>query len=1347
MPEQASKRDLAVTASEFRGPFQTEIWPFGRGGLNLQDQKDAIPVGQWAVHTNLVYQTDQGVSPRPGLTALATAGTAHHSVRRLNDPQNATYTRVWGIDQALYIGQSGALTNIDAGYSGDPLCLIPHRPPLSGDPWMFVADRSRMRKVRADGVDLPIGLPAPAVAPSVALGTRRLKTIANFDLGSDTDPAVWTKNKGFTYDDPPVATDLPEILAITAPDADDTAAIHFGRIASAARPNGDYVYFGVPITRDLSTFGGGVDITDDDYIHLWLNFSHPLLIEEFRIYIVVAASFSPTVLPGIPDGLGSNTDAYIKSFSQADFAAFFAAQADQVSDAEAARVRAVRDTSLATQATTQGTRTDNLGRLRYVRKIPTASTTLATAAAITDPFRAITDQGPAGADQWHELGVLGVPVRRGDFQRMGETANRNWSTVTGLVCLIKTGPNSGPGPVAVRLGNFYLTGGSAPDTGEPGAQPYDYRTTDYDPRTGAESNPGPEQTDATKIDTLRRAIVVTPPAATDGALRQRVYRRGGFNNEDWNFLGVNAANGGAYTDTASDDTAAGAGTLEIDHYQPVPTVDDTGATILAQPVHTIFGPANGLIFGLGDPYRPGHLYWCTPDQPDHWPATNNYEVCAPSEELMAGLMYGAQPFCFSRSRLFAIYPNLSGDTAVSVSTTACKRGIVSRTAWAIGLGGIYGVCPDGIFNTSGGAEDLGLSEDILPLFRGQSVSGYDPIDFTFPNVIRLAIAQDLLYFQYQDTSGNRRVLVYSLLFKYWTAYAFAPDLAYILPDDDSPQATVLCGGRVTGTSYTHTGFSDAGAPIVWTARTGTWNLGRPREDKLLGDQILDADLQGSTVTLQNRLNDESVVNTLQAIDVATGRQRFIFDSFGNVPQRARNISAEFSGSSSTVRPTLYFLGQSVIPEPDVTMNRVTQWDDLGHPDESYVTGITLECDTGAIARSIIFERDFAGVVSTIATKSVLTDGRHKIKFTWDALPCHMVRVHPNDDCKGWILYEANWLSVPEPPRIAGWDIHFETEGDRYYTGLDLYCDTGGLEKQIEVSIDGTILTNPYTSEAFWRITAAGRRFLHLTFLAGRGHVFHFRALDANPGLLYKHVWHAIDEPSEQANFDAAYSIHGTLADKYFKAFLFEVDTFGVSKTITVDLDGTVVETFSLQTTGRQVVHHALSQQRLGRVLRVYPTDGNPGRPYTILPIFDVEPYKLTRWNTQVTDHGLPDFHLVLDAQVTLKSTADVTLTIAAYINQTGTIVTDTYTIPSTGGVKLKRFLREFQPRKGVLYQYVFESADDFFLYEEESHVRIQPWRGGDIVLVHPFGTDDVDPVRNFVTPSLAAARSGGGGGT
>ncbi len=202
MPEQKSSRGQPITTAPIENPFATEVWPYGQGGLDLNSALDAIPVGKLARLTNLIHTTGRQLTGRPGLTTLATGGTNHHSVRRLSDPQNSTYTRIWGTDQDLRIGQSGALTIIDTGYSGAPLYLLPSRPPLSGDPWMFVGDISRMRKVRADGLDLPIGLPAPGSAPTLALDTQQSTTIACMDPGfcaDGTAAANWTLNGGFDF--------------------------------------------------------------------------------------------------------------------------------------------------------------------------------------------------------------------------------------------------------------------------------------------------------------------------------------------------------------------------------------------------------------------------------------------------------------------------------------------------------------------------------------------------------------------------------------------------------------------------------------------------------------------------------------------------------------------------------------------------------------------------------------------------------------------------------------------------------------------------------------------------------------------------------------------------------------------------------------------------------------------------------------------------------------------------------------------------------------------------------------------------------------------------------------------
>lgn len=1354
MPEQKSNRGNAVTVSPFESPFTNQLLRFGMRGLNLKDSLDALE--GWSRHTNLDHDNTGEATVRAGQTSHATAGTVHHSVRKLRDEQAGTFTRVRGIDTDLYIGASGALgAAIDTGYSGDPLTLLPHRPTLSGDPWMFVADRSRMRKVRADGLDLPIGLPAPTVAAAVALDREYRRTVATFSATDNTQATQWTYVPG--TDEDGNSTNAPSAISeVNIPDGSPNL---FMTTDPGSAQSAYSSWMGIPLTRDLNTLSpttgapGDIAASDEDVMHVWLKTSHPQNVKEIRIYIVVSPVFAPTTLPGTPGKIAGNEDAYVKAFRQNDFVQFIQANQTQIDAAETARVFALRDRDLQDRAIVPrrfhppSTRVRGLGgEAGAVDDRPS----WAVPRASMDPGRGQSLQVGTGAHQWFERGDIGLSFRRGDFQRLGNTANRDWSTVTGLLVYISSEIDVSGAVLGIGLGigSLYLTGGRGPDTMEPGAQPYDFRYTNYDPRTGAESNGSPELADPTVngIDSLRRGIVVTPAANGDSAVRQRVYQRGGSLTDDWYFVGVNASDGGTVTATDTDDGLSAAGVLPIDHFQPVPTIDDTGATVLAQPLPAIWGPLEGMLFACGDPYRPGHVYYCLPDAPDHWSASGNTEVCPPSEVLMNGGLVGGQAFVFSRARLYALYPNLTGVAgSVTATPTPCKRGLLGRWAMVVGPGGVYFVAEDGVFVTSGGPEEW-ISREIDPLFLDQTVHGLSPIDKTATTALRLTIWEDELYFSYQDTLGARQVQVYSILNKFWRHYTFGRAQTMLQGEDED---LLLIGSLNLGTTYELDGLTDDGLDIAWSLRSGALS-GGAREEKLFGDAFLDLDRGGQSIVVQTFLNEEAVTNLTQTISTEVGRQRYILDAFGDGPQKAHSISLNLSGSADAAgRPVLYQSGIAITLQPDITNRRVTNWDDLGASDEVWLSGVTFDCDTGGVAKTVLIERDYNGARSTVDTLSVNCDGRHKVSFSWPAVPARMVRVHPSSAaCESWLLYRADWIWQPEPPRISQWDIHFENAWDQYYTGLDLYCDTGNLEKRVEVYVDGVQLTNALGGGlSYWPVTANGRQVVHLTLPWGRGHVFRFRAIDANPGLLYQHRWHLQEEPAEQSNWNMNFSIFGSRADKWLKAVIFECDTFGANKSVQIEVDGSTVETLTVNTNGRRVSQLALTVQQLGRVWRMFPVDGNPGRLYSAQPIFDEEPFQLDRWETQETNHGIPGWFAPLYGHLVLKSTAPVVLTLIVQHNQpragsTAKRTTVQYTIPSTGGVKSSHF-QSFEAGKGVLIRYILTSEAAFFLYREETTMVIQPWGAQVPITVHPFGSDDLDPTRPMTHSVLAAERSGG----
>jgi hypothetical protein len=1362
MAEQISRRSNPVTTAALDTPFETHQLRFGSGGLNLKDSLDAME--GWSRMTNIWHEAENEATARPGQTPLAghTVNTICHSVRKLRvpgpPPGGGSLTRLWGVNDKLQLGASGAPTEIASGFSTFPLALLPHRPPLSGEPWMFVGDSAKMVKVRgSDGLVLPIGLPRPALPTDSDLAHEFSTSIANFEVGSDTAANLWTPVAG--KDGAGTVVRAPLFGVDTEGPIANTAGYFVTDPVQGAPVDGYDSWWGVAVNKEVHELQevAGTDPSDDgdmevdgsdqDICHIWFKLSHPEFTAEVRIYVVVSPDFDPTILPGTdPTGL-KNTDAYVKAFRPNDYVGFVHAKTAQVEAAEQARIYALRDKDSETRG--------------YNDTRPTWEDERAQ----SDPARARSFQLGLGAHQWFGYGQVGSAFRRGDFQRVGSTPqdpplgddSSPWRHVTGLIVYLRTTEDC-DGPVAIGVDDWYFTGGFGPDTVEPGMQMYDYRVTHYDPRTGAESNASPEQVFPDDLlDSVRRRIWVEPPAYGDGAVRQRIYRRGGSLIDDWYYCGQNDSDGGRFLDDLADAELAAAPTLPTDHYQPVPTLDANGdtrlnpdGTVYAQPLPALWGPVEGMLFGCGDPARPGHVFFSTPDEPDHWSAFGNVEVCAPSEELMNGCVLGSQAFVFSRSRGYFLYPNLSGQigatSQVTATPTFCTRGLHGRWAFCTGPGGVvYFVAEDGVFATNGGPEEW-LSEAINPLFYGSTdadaVNGYKPIDKTSLlgiTALRLTVWENALYFQYLDTAGIRQVLVYSILQKFWRHYTFTQPTGGLQGQDE--ELLILCGYG-TGKSYTHSGTTDDGALIPCRIRSGSASGGR-REEKLFGDLFLDVDTAGATLALRVFLNEEAVANGEITISGAPGRNRYLVHAFGESPQKAHSIACELFWQASAV-PTLYQLGYSVTLQPDLTNTRVTNWDDLNSPDEVWLSGVTLDCDTGGAPKTFHVERDFNGTRTIVATFEVTTDNRHKVKFSWPSVPAHQVRIRPDTEgCAPWLLYRADWIYVQEPPRVSAWDIHFENEWDAYYTGLDLYCDTGGEEKLIEVYVDGILLTNPQTQFLHWPIRTSGRQVVHLTLPWGRGHVFRFRAIDQHPGLLYTHRWHLQPEPSEQANWNQNFSVLGTRADKWLKAIVLECDTYGQNKHVQVEVDGTVVETLVVNTLGRRVVQLSLTEQKLGRVWRIFPVDSHPGRLYSVEPIFDEEPFQLLRWETQETNHGIPGWFYPLYAHITLKASADVTLTTYMQHNQEGATTVHSYAIPATGNQKVRRFLAGFHAVKGVLIKYVFTSAAPFYLYRDETTVVVQPWGAARAITVQPFGNDDLDPSRPMTHAVLAAQASGG----
>ena len=207
--------------------YDRDTQRFDCAGLDLNRPVDSVRPAKFPYLKNIRSYQGGVITNRPGLTSLGaviSGSTPTHSVRRLSDPLAADYTYIVGTGQALAYQKTNPFTQItyagvNAGFSGNPLALVPYRPDQSPRSWMYVADSAptasgapagtlgtTMKKVRLSGEMHQFGLTAPTSPPSdVALDiapSYNFTRIAETGLVPDLDfeyvdnaalQAAWTE--------------------------------------------------------------------------------------------------------------------------------------------------------------------------------------------------------------------------------------------------------------------------------------------------------------------------------------------------------------------------------------------------------------------------------------------------------------------------------------------------------------------------------------------------------------------------------------------------------------------------------------------------------------------------------------------------------------------------------------------------------------------------------------------------------------------------------------------------------------------------------------------------------------------------------------------------------------------------------------------------------------------------------------------------------------------------------------------------------------------------------------------------------------------------------------------------
>lgn len=215
-----------------------------------------------------------------------------------------------------------------------------------------------------------------------------------------------------------------------------------------------------------------------------------------------------------------------------------------------------------------------------------------------------------------------------------------------------------------------------------------------------------------------------------------------------------------------------------------------------QPLPYLFGPTDNInyAFAVGDPLRPGTLYWSKGSNLDSWPDTNQLDVTDPSEPLVNGAMSGGLGVVFSIRRAWTIIPNFFNAEATATGTagstwtlqaTAISRGLFIPRCLAVGGGGeIFFRVDDGVsVSIAGGAEKSITDDELYPLFSHEGstpqpvtrngVTIYPPDD-NYPELQRFSVVKGYLYYDYQGTDSNWHTLVFDIAAMGWVWDTPAP---------------------------------------------------------------------------------------------------------------------------------------------------------------------------------------------------------------------------------------------------------------------------------------------------------------------------------------------------------------------------------------------------------------------------------------------------------------------------------------------------------------------------------------------------------------------------------------------
>jgi hypothetical protein len=782
------------------------------------------------------------------------------------------------------------------------------------------------------------------------------------------------------------------------------------------------------------------------------------------------------------------------------------------------------------------------------------------------------------------------------------------------------------------------------------------------------------------------------------------------------------------------------------------------ATLAAEPSPVIWGPTpenqGSFYFGL-DPLNPGDLVWSKGNNFDSAPDTNRMVVTSPSEILMNGTITSELSTVFSTERFWLIYPNFADAVATVTGTTGpqwtliqaqATRGLYMRYAIA-SLGSMIAYrAKDCVAVSMGGGPEQSITDDIYNLFpHGGSIpqpvviagNTIYPPDDTKPNAQTLTLTPSYLFYDYQDTTGTPRTLVYDLQAKGWSVDAYVPTANCHLWSVGSPSRLLL--GCTDGTvRLLGGGTSEFTTAIICTRSE---NGGDARALKRVGDLFFRAEILGAfPVTLQLwKTQFTSQLTGFSPTILGTGGTGAIayytVDFTAGFGDDVDNIGAVFSWALGS-NNILDLWQPSWTELPEIIQDRPSDWTECGIVGNKLIRGMIIEMDTFDVPKAIQVETSDSQALVAPNQTSITANGQTLVPFTFDPpFTAHMLRVVSTDGVP-WRMWgaDAQWICDPWPdytPLYSAW-LNLGTDGAKYLRSLLIPMDTNGAAATFRVQTsDGNAVTFSATTQT------AVKTPVPFAFIPPL--VVHDVQLqcESNAGLWSDEVKWFFDLYPELIPARTPIMELSGPDNKFMQGIKIVADS---ANNFVGDTNGQPVQ-FQILFDGGQIGPTLESRVFNGKQTQVYsfnpPFNAHdlqlvPLQPVRIwLPgmggddslgesswVFQPSPDSATTWATEASTFGLYGWCFIYQINLAYVSTTPVTLTVTTDQG----VFTLTYP-PSTAGPTVpSKVLLKCPRNKWKVVAFSATSTSAFSLWQELTEVWIRSWgETGEFHKINPFG--------------------------